>query len=776
MTTKQRLKTSGASLAMLAMIGNDAAFAQVATTGAYAEPAITAATQTGTAGATMATSPAGETQITDAKKLGLLRRKVKYVFVLFQENRSFDHYFGTYPGANGYYSTYAGANPQDPYAQPANQVNVLTGVNSANQAILNTDGTFGTQTPFLMPRTIQNTAPATVSIYPEDSLSVDHSHTGYIFSTHFDQETRSVSRNDGYVLDQEGYAYAGTASTTSSVVTKSGAPITSAPSLSTKQAGELMVAHLDCDTAPYLWQYADRFALFDNMHQTVFGPSTPNAIAMIAGQSGETQWALHPAITGLNIAGGQSIPNETDTQPYAGSPQDVAQESSAPGARPPSGPDEAMFASCTTAGQSGSAPACPTPLSPANSGPLTTVKLKGPETGFYASQPTLTFATLPLSFMGQNVNTITAQDIYPGMDLADIQNDMKIVASNDAAVNWGWYQQGYGAEPFDGNVTVDTFPSTTPHSSYIVHHNGPQYFGYLGDNPAEQANLHSLSQFYTDVANQKLPVAGGVFYVRGGYFNNDGLVSLDPNPNVRADFAGNDDHASYSDVQMSEQNVADSVNAIANSPYWSQSAIIITYDESDGMYDHVPESVRSYGPDHQPLSGGPRIPLIVISPFAATHVVSHVYSEHSSVIKFINEIFKLRPLADLPDEVNGRLMGYRNPTGDQTLQGPTGARQASLGPADRPNNGIGDLMEGFDNDRLLGTAPPLPASYALIAIPAGQAALPHYNGAGCTALGITPTDYPNGYAVGGESDPPPADFNPRPTVSPGTPSQPGWTP
>ncbi len=48
-------------------------------------------------------------------------------------------------------------------------------------------------------------------------------------------------------------------------------------------------------------------------------------------------------------------------------------------------------------------------------------------------------------------------------------------------------------------------------------------------------------------------------------------------------------------------------------------------------------------------------------------------------------------------------------------------------------------------------------------------ALPHYRGAGCTALGIVPTDYPHGYGVGMESDPPPRDFNPRPMQSPGDP-------
>jgi phospholipase C len=54
------------------------------------------------------------------------------------------------------------------------------------------------------------------------------------------------------------------------------------------------MGHVDCDTIPFMWQYADRFTLFDNMHQTAIGPSTPNAIAMIGAQTGDTQWVLHP--------------------------------------------------------------------------------------------------------------------------------------------------------------------------------------------------------------------------------------------------------------------------------------------------------------------------------------------------------------------------------------------------------------------------------------------------------------------------------------------------
>ena len=370
--------------------------------------------------------------------------------------------------------------------------------------------------------------------------------------------------------------------------------------------------------------------------------------------------------------------------------------------------------------------------------------------------------------MGPDSTSITAQDEAPALDLPDIQNDIAAVASKNSAVNWGWYQQGYGAEPFDGKVTIALSPASTAHPSYIVHHNGPQYFGYLGDNPVEQARMHSLSQFYDDIANQALPETGGVFYVRGGYYNNDDLQTLDPNPNVRAIYAGNDDHPGYSDAQISEALVADSVNAIAHSRYWAQSAIIITYDETDGLYDHVPERVRSWGPDHVPLTGGPRIPAIVVSPFARAHAVSHVYSEHSSVIRFIDKLFGLIPLADLPDEERGRAAGAAN----KDLNAPDGQAQQDLGPADDKVT-MGDLAEAFDDDRLQGHANTLAPDYAVIS---GVRDLPHYVGEGCKALQIVPTDYPNGVSPGTESDPPPADFNPRPIVTPGIPSEGSWTP
>ena len=198
------------------------------------------------------------------------------------------------------------------------------------------------------------------------------------------------------------------------------------------------------------------------------------------------------------------------------------------------------------------------------------------------------------------------------------------------------------------------------------------------------------------------------------YDNLDGLKPVDQNPAVQGSFPGNDDHPGYSDAQISEALLADEINAIAASPYWKDSAIIITYDETDGLYDHQPPNIRSFDPEGNPLEGGPRIPAIVISPYSNVHSVSHEYSEHSSVIKFIDELFNLTPLGQLPDEVKGFELGEKE------------FGQKELGPADALTS-MGDLFSAFDNDRLNGRVPTLPAEYAMI--PSKTVlSLPHFGG------------------------------------------------
>ena len=402
MNRKQFWKTTSATAALLGMLGNTAAVA--------AEPALTLATSPNSLGQQFARNPRTASKLSTAAKVALLQQKIKYVFVLFQENRSFDTYFGTYPGANGLVSTFPGADPTDPSAQPANQTA------SYVQNIRNTDGSYSTISPFLAARTIKDVNGASVPLYPESFYSVDHSHAGYMADFHLNYSgTRTYTKNDGYALDQEGLQYVadGNAANSSStaagnVVVKSstglptGAAPTSNPSLTSKQKGEAALAHQDCDTIPLLWHFADVGTLFDNIHQTITGPSTPNAIALISAQSGATQWAEHPTTTGSHTAT-YTVPNETDSAPYAGSTVDSF------AGKPPYGPDEEGFSTCATAGTAAGTynnTACPAPATSDQAYGVYTnnavVALDGPLAAVANPQLTLTYASLPLSFMGSS--------------------------------------------------------------------------------------------------------------------------------------------------------------------------------------------------------------------------------------------------------------------------------------------------------------------------------------------------------------------------------------
>jgi phospholipase C len=219
---------------------------------------------------------------------------------------------------------------------------------------------------------------------------------------------------------------------------------------------------------------------------------------------------------------------------------------------------------------------------------------------------------------------------------------------------------------------------------------------------------------------------------------------------------GDDDHPAYADRQISEAMAARVINAIAsNRKIWKQCAIIIAYDEGDGSYDHVPPRVLSYGPDSKPLARGVRIPLILISPYARTHVVSHAECDHNAVIETINAIFGLPALASLPDEAQALAMG-NSPEFNQ--YGPPGFQQKCLGPRDINSTISDSLLSGFDPRRLLGWSPRLPASLAMIPDNV-VTSLPHYGGNGCLAIGITPEDIQQGIVAN-----PPAGFNPLPST------------
>jgi phospholipase C len=86
--------------------------------------------------------------------------------------------------------------------------------------------------------------------------------------------------------------------------------------------------------------------------------------------------------------------------------------------------------------------------------------------------------------------------------------------------------------------------------------------------------------------------------------------------------------------------VASVVNAVGNSQYWSNTAIIITWDDWGGWYDHVPPPAIINAYEY-----GFRVPLIVVSPYAKAKYVSHQVNDFGSILKFIEEVFGLSTVA-----------------------------------------------------------------------------------------------------------------------------------
>jgi phospholipase C len=97
-------------------------------------------------------------------------------------------------------------------------------------------------------------------------------------------------------------------------------------------------------------------------------------------------------------------------------------------------------------------------------------------------------------------------------------------------------------------------------------------------------------------------------------------------------------HPGYTDVLSGDIHIAELVSLIKASPLWSSTAIIITYDENGGFWDHVaPPAGDRWGP-------GTRIPTLIISPRAKRGFVDHTLYDTTSIIKLITRRFGLEPL------------------------------------------------------------------------------------------------------------------------------------
>jgi phospholipase C len=173
-------------------------------------------------------------------------------------------------------------------------------------------------------------------------------------------------------------------------------------------------------------------------------------------------------------------------------------------------------------------------------------------------------------------------------------------------ISWKWYSGGWS------NALAGK-----PDPLFQFHHQPFAYYAsYADGTAAKAAHLQDEDVFFFDLTNGSLPA----------------VTFIKP-------IGQNNEHPGYANELQGQQHVAELVSAVQNSPYWQDCAIIITYDEHGGRWDHVaPPMVDRWGP-------GTRIPAIVISPFAKRHYVDHTEYETISILKLIENRFGLAPLS-----------------------------------------------------------------------------------------------------------------------------------
>lgn len=291
---------------------------------------------------------------------------------------------------------------------------------------------------------------------------------------------------------------------------------------------------------------------------------------------------------------------------------------------------------------------------------------------------------------------------------------------------WAWYEEGtYAGSPVSS-------------TAFSPHHEAPLYFDYINNANSPfgtAANLRDntvTNGLLADIKANALPAAG-VYWVKGGAHGTT-YPFVPADPGLVGVYVGTDDHPGVdaSDHQVAEAYVATLVNAIAASKYWQDSVIILTWDDSGGMYDHYePPRYGATCPDDatgyfagMPCGDGVRLPLLVISPFAKTGAVVHDASDGGSIAKFIEDVFELPRLGSLPDEAAGVAAG--------------------LAPADL-NPYTGDLMGALDFDKLMGSASLGPAVSPIIPAPSVPPKM------SCASLRLTPLTSPGAIPAGFET-------------------------
>jgi phospholipase C len=485
---------------------------------------------------------------------------IEHVVVLFNENISFDHYFGSYPNAvNG-------------TGEPA--FTAATGtpaVNGLTHALL-------TENP-------NATDPQRLS--RAEALTCDQSH-----SYTPEQEAEDNGKMDMFVQKTQGSLTKGCTQTTEKNQSSYG-------------GNGIVMDYYDGNTVTALWNYAQHYALNDNSYSNQFGPSTPGALNLI---SGDTEGAVPGPGGNGGVVGGVM---QGDTEP--------------------------IYDQCSNAGSQ--LENMEVEVSP---GHKETLELPKGSTA---------------SMTGKNVG-----------DLLD-----------ERGVTWGWFQGGF--EPTSHNASEDNRAicgqkmknvGNAEPQSYVMHHEPFQYYPSTA-NPYHLAP-HNVSEVgHSDPAGTPLSERVDHQYDLS-WFNQAVEAGNMPQVSFLKAPAAENGHPGNSDPLDEQKFIVEEINKIESSQYWKNTAIFIAYDDSDGWYDHQvgPTLFPSHTTadhlngtetchfanassvvEHENRCGvGPRMPFMLISPYAKSNYVDNTLTEQSSITQFVEHNWSLGPIGAGSEDVD----------------------------------------------------------------------------------------------------------------------------
>ena len=176
---------------------------------------------------------------------------------------------------------------------------------------------------------------------------------------------------------------------------------------------------------------------------------------------------------------------------------------------------------------------------------------------------------------------------------------------SEKKVSWAWYSGGWN-DALAGHAA----------KLFQYHHQPLAYYANFADGTSGRAeHLKDETEFIAAARAGKLPEVS--FVKPLGELN---------------------EHPGYANVLSGEKHVQDLLQALRSSAEWNRTAVIITYDENGGFWDHVPPpTVDRWGP-------GTRVPTLVISPYAKHGYVDHTLYDTSSILALIEHRFGLEPL------------------------------------------------------------------------------------------------------------------------------------